>query len=646
MGNAQGGAIARAPKSLYQGSWADPITCGRPRTEGNLSPSFSSVDLNGNLYTVVAGLWVVYKLPVGSTDYELFAGIPGPAGNSVDGHRLQGGTFKDPQAPEAYDPESYSRVWIADRGSHVIRVIEGDQLRTFAGKKETEGYRDGEYDEETGEGPLFSKPTHPIASRKSASIFVYEEGKPRIRLINLKTRSVSTINFSGAGDLLSAPFLKIYYPLHVKYATETVHLLDGRTLKTYKMTISNGAVEQIDPNPADSANEGAAAAGGGVAGADPNTQQLRQAGIHISPGANIQISPGANVMIGGRPLVLGGANNGAAPGVSSYKVPLPSSDVFHVMATRDNRYQVVDLQYKGQEIVSAPEDASIEWVIAYIPQSNTCIYKLKDGTICAKRNFLSPAPPVCLGTRPPIDLTALLSVGPIIDSDFTLEHSLMGKTTQWALHTAILDATPGLDQNLGALVSYFADTELPASTLNEFVKLLYYDCTTSYSAERRTDFGRICQQVGIPLIDFNNFNARPGLPMKKSIEIHELRSADPEEAANYLNLSTDFAFLTSIHGMRCCIIADGVYAAAQWSWFREQLQNPSNGIVNDRVVTLPSWCTRNIALSIVESLQSVWSTPLDAAEASLIKQHAEELKLLDDGGVPLPVFNAMYSYSP
>lgn len=646
MGNAQGGPIKRAPKSMYQGSWESPVVCGRPSEKGNLSPSYSSVDVDGNLYTVADGDQVLYKLPVGSTTYELYAGVAGSVGSSVDGHRLHGATFNEPQAPEAYDPESSSRIWIADKGSHAIRVIEGDLMRTFVGTKDLEGDRDGAYNAETGEGPLFSKPSHVLASRISARLFVYEETKPRIRIIDLKAHSVSTVYFSAIPDLLTARVLKPYYPLHVSYASDTLHLLNGASLITYKMSLSTGECEQVDPNPAEQAPNGGVAGSAGAAGGDRNTQELRQAGIHISPNANIQIAPGANIVVNGRPLTVGGGANGAPAKPSSYKVPLPSSDDFHIMATRNSSYQVVDLQHKEREIIGAPEDASIEWVIAYIPQSNTCIYKLKSGQICAKYHFLSPPPPSYTGTRPPYDLTALLSADSTLDSDFTLEHTSNARTTTWALHTSILDATPGLDQKLGVLASFFADSNLPADLLNDFVRVLYYDSTTSYNIKHRMVFTTITSDIGIPSIDYTDLSSRSGLPMKRNIEVHALETADPHEAANYLNLSTDFAFVTSNRGARYCIVADGVYAAAQWSWFRELLQDSSNGISDDRVVPLPSWCTRAIALAIVESLQSAWSTPIDAVEAALIKEHAQELKMLQSEGVPLPVFKALYSYSP
>ena len=655
MGNVQA-AVKRAPKSMYQGSWGSPVECHRPQATANISPAFSSVDAYGNLYSVAVGHQAIYKLTVGSEAFELYAGIPGSR-QTVDGHRLNEARFADPQTIEAYDPQAsssapQSRVWIADKASHVIRVITPDQMvLTFAGRNGIAGSKDGRYGASIEDSPLFNKPTNIVASRNKATLYIYEEGKPQVRIIDLENQTVSTVAFSGPEAPITSPYCKIYIPLHMSYPTETIHVLDGASFKTYSMELSSGACLQIEPSTQPSntdhgeasadAGAGSGTGAGSMAGAPATAEDVfRQSGIHISNNANIQISGGANISVNGHSLTLGGGGS-----ASTYRVPVPSSDAFPIMGTRKTNYEVVDLQFKDEEVIQAPADESIEWIIAYIPQSNTCVYKLKEDVVCLKRNFLSPAPPNYVGNRSSeFDFSSLLSTSNI-SSDLTLTHPQSGTT--WRLHTAVLDTVPGLDERLGELVSYFANTTVPLASLKTFIKYLYFDSSINYTEATLVDLRAIYGGIGLPTPKSIS-DAKNRLGMKrKAPKWHELSDATSATAALCLDLSTDFGLITSSQGQSFCVVIDGVYAYPQWPWFRKLVDDESDTFASDRIVTLPSWCTLGMTLAIVESLQSTWTTPISPTEAAVLKSLAHQLELVEiSEGTPLPVFEALIRYAP
>lgn len=152
-----------------------------------LMPQRLDIDSNGNVYLLEWGSKRIRKISK-EGQVSVFAGT-GVSGYT-DGN-AQDAQFGDP-ADLAID--YWDNVYVSDPDNYVIRKISADgSVTTFAGTG-TPGYKDGDLAEAS-----FGAMGEMAFDKDRTKLFVHDEGNGKIRVIDLFSGHVSTVNFTGSG---------------------------------------------------------------------------------------------------------------------------------------------------------------------------------------------------------------------------------------------------------------------------------------------------------------------------------------------------------------------------------------------------------------------------------------------------------------
>jgi trimeric autotransporter adhesin len=253
----------------FNAPYANDLGDGGPATSGNLIiPSDIATDANGNIYiaelfsclirkvtadgtlTTIAGKQNIYDYPgdghaatdigiwsaasvavdgAGNVYYSdhqnhavrviskstgkvtTIAGLgPDHAGYSGDNGLAVNATLN---TPEGIALDQDGRLYIADGGNSVIRVVENDSIRTYAGNGSEEYSGDG------GLATLASLSVHGIAVDHEGNLYIADAGNNVIRKISRETGIITTVAGNGtagySGDGGAATDAKLSAPWDV-----------------------------------------------------------------------------------------------------------------------------------------------------------------------------------------------------------------------------------------------------------------------------------------------------------------------------------------------------------------------------------------------------------------------------------------------
>ena len=253
-------------------------------------------NINGEIFVSLSN-GCVYQLrlgrlnsPVPSTDgwiplnsltdpsLELHAGLahlPGEIPVAKDGARLGEASFGKISGMDATTDER-GRIWVADERANSIRVIVGDKVKTAAGNTDVavsnnastapakplhiidanntfkeviidnswKSARDGAA---LGEA-VFCRPTSVLYVPSIKSVVITERGRKALRLLNLKTMTVSTIELRMSGPIVD--HFRLYSSQLVQYplGSQIIRILDVKTNTCYNLDLSTGNATLIDKN--------------------------------------------------------------------------------------------------------------------------------------------------------------------------------------------------------------------------------------------------------------------------------------------------------------------------------------------------------------------------------------------------------------
>lgn len=191
---------------------------------------------------------------------ELFAGSAHPTNEpavSKDGNRIGEAVFIRPAGMDATNDER-GRLWIADEGAHSIRVVNGDIVKSALGgpdaspdgllsvpldNKGQREARDGVASE-----AVLCRPISVLYMFSTKTIVIAERGRKTLRLLNLKTMTVSSIALNL--EVPSVDVLRIYSSqlLHCPQGPRIIRVLDTRSATVYNVDLVQGHSTRVDSN--------------------------------------------------------------------------------------------------------------------------------------------------------------------------------------------------------------------------------------------------------------------------------------------------------------------------------------------------------------------------------------------------------------
>ena len=473
---------------MLKASLEDSKFSGEGRGLASLLPNIGlSLDPQGHLYAVDTRDLVVRRLCSGSDTFELFAGCPNAKKTGRDGLRISASspspslhsaphtpsnipnpqalastptsnsgasspseqvvaTFEYPRGIEAWDAHdlpnnvntinsannvniangsskpSNSRVWIADFGAQTIRVVTGQHVRTVVGEYGQKGSRDGlatplsgiassgsDRSSQGGELALLSNPFHIVLLRSRPLLLIFEKDAPRIRMLDLNRWTVSTLHLSAGAPTLN-PGTSIFLPSPSSLASHpytplALHFIDLRSESSiFKVNLETGDVQM-----------------------DSQNHQFKNRGFFL---------------------------------------PIISSDDSLAFASSHDGVSHAAIQINGTTVFTTPQEHSdFRMALAYLPQSNTLIYRTKDGRDRLTRGFLTYL------RLPKRDWSCLLQP-PHVASDLIITHQSSGES--WKLHSHVLKSNEGLEKSLEKAIQVVSNSKLPVASIESLWRFLYY----------------------------------------------------------------------------------------------------------------------------------------------------------------------------
>ena len=130
------------------------------------------------------------------------------AGTGAVGYQDGAATSARFNKPHGIAVDSSSRVYVADRYNHAIRMIVGGSVSTIAGKGGTSGHADG-----AASSSLFYDP-HDVEVDSGGAVFVADTGNRRVRRVYLQqvttVAGTGTSGFADGSALQQARFAHVY----------------------------------------------------------------------------------------------------------------------------------------------------------------------------------------------------------------------------------------------------------------------------------------------------------------------------------------------------------------------------------------------------------------------------------------------------
>ncbi|MGG4142328.1 stalk domain-containing protein [Paenibacillus algorifonticola] len=258
------------------------------------SPTGIAVDAEGNVYVADTLNHVIRRVtPEGTVSTFAGQAPSGETGDYVDGAAAKA-RFNEPTGL-AFDETG--RLFIADSGNHVIRIIDKGEVMTLAGQKTAvdplTGYRTGGYQNGAAADARFNRPRG--LAYEGGVLFVADSLNHRIRAVTANGRVATLAGKSAAGDLIGpADQAQFNQPSGLFYRSGKLYISDP----------PNGNVKALAVNPA-------------------QLQPVRNAeellsGVDLKPaGAAVQL------WLDGKQLT-----SGPAPYTSGKKVYIPVRSVF------------------------------------------------------------------------------------------------------------------------------------------------------------------------------------------------------------------------------------------------------------------------------------------------------------------------------
>ncbi|SFE76482.1 NHL repeat-containing protein [Paenibacillus algorifonticola] len=258
------------------------------------SPTGIAVDAEGNVYVADTLNHVIRRItPEGAVSTFAGQAPSGETGDYVDGAAAQA-RFNEPTGL-AFDETG--RLFVADSGNHIIRVIDKGEVTTLAGQKTAvdplTGYRTGGYQNGAAADARFNRPRG--LAYADGVLFVADSLNHRIRAVTANGRVVTLAGKNAAGDQIgTVEQAQFNQPSGVFYRSGKLYISDP----------PNGNVKALAVNPA-------------------QLQPVRNAedllsGVDLKPaGASVQL------WLDGKQLA-----SGPAPYMSGNKVYIPVRSVF------------------------------------------------------------------------------------------------------------------------------------------------------------------------------------------------------------------------------------------------------------------------------------------------------------------------------
>lgn len=184
--------------------------------------------------------------------YAGLAHLPGEVHLAKDGARLGEAFFGKIAGMDATNDER-GRIWIADERAHSVRVVVGDKVKTAAGNMEVA--LDGTYLDPSaardgaalGEA-VFCRPTSVLYMPTTKTVVITERGRKSLRLLDLKTMTVSTVDLRLSGPTIE--HFRLFSSQQVQYpqGPRIIRILDVKSNTCYNVDVSNGSTTMIDKN--------------------------------------------------------------------------------------------------------------------------------------------------------------------------------------------------------------------------------------------------------------------------------------------------------------------------------------------------------------------------------------------------------------
>jgi sugar lactone lactonase YvrE len=177
-------------------------------TQANTSPLLGPIGLEtdaaGNVYLADGQFNTVWKINRQTGIMAIFAGIPGPSGQTGDGGPAVSAKFR---GPEGVKLDKAGNLYIVDTGNFAVRKVDTNGIiTTYAGKLHISGY--------TGDGGLATDATlggpSYIVLDPSGNLFISDLINNVIRRVDATTHIITTVagnntsGFSGDGGLATS----------------------------------------------------------------------------------------------------------------------------------------------------------------------------------------------------------------------------------------------------------------------------------------------------------------------------------------------------------------------------------------------------------------------------------------------------------
>ena len=188
-------------------------------TQANTAPLLGPValetDAAGNVYLADGQFNTVWKINRQTGIMAIFAGIPGPSGQTGDGGPATSAKFR---GPEGIRIDQAGNVYIVDTGNFAVRKVDTNGvITTYAGRLHVSGY--------TGDGGAATSATlggpSYIALDHAGNLYISDLINNVIRKVDATTHIITTVagnntsGFSGDGGTATSAQLNSPNGLHL-----------------------------------------------------------------------------------------------------------------------------------------------------------------------------------------------------------------------------------------------------------------------------------------------------------------------------------------------------------------------------------------------------------------------------------------------
>ena len=182
-----------------------------PELDSSVAHRHVSCSPQGDLFFAMSPRRQILRLPVGKTVLEVYAGVSAPVG-IVDGHRLTHASFGEVYGQiDATNPEGLLShiIYVPDSNSHIIRLIQGDEVSTLAGIANTFGSRDGRTNlavDEVGandQQALLNAPLSAVCLTSCPAVLIQD--KNGLRFLSTITGYITTVHMACKDSLNWVP---------------------------------------------------------------------------------------------------------------------------------------------------------------------------------------------------------------------------------------------------------------------------------------------------------------------------------------------------------------------------------------------------------------------------------------------------------